>query len=274
MCNRRKPEDLRPIDDLFFNLIYCDVKACQELLRVIFNDDNLEVINADTQYDIPNLKGRGVRLDAICKMSDGSIRNIEVQRSQNDDILRRIRYNASCITAQYTPKGSDFKDVRDVHVIFITEFDLFGKELMVYHLDTTVREKKENSIVDDGLYRMCINASAKGNGDRLSKLMKYFLKPDFEDPEFPEISKQVYYYKHTPEGAKVMSDRVREMLEDMMDIERAESLVSDIDNLTKNLPAENLKCDAKKACELMGRNYQEYLNAKALLAEESKLELV
>ena len=71
-----------------------------------------------------------------------------------------------------------------------------------------------------------------------------------------------------------MSDRVREMLEDMMDIERAESLVSDIDNLTKNLPAENLKCDAKKACELMGRNYQEYLNAKALLAEESKLELV
>ncbi len=64
-----------------------------------------------------------------------------------------------------------------------------------------------------------------------------------------------------------MSDRVREMLEDMMDIEKAASLVKDVDNL-----AESLNTNAEEVCKLMKRDYQEYLDAKALLAEELELE--
>ena len=39
--------------------------------------------------------GRGVRLDVLCTMSDGSERNVEVQRSNYDDHLRRLWYNGA-----------------------------------------------------------------------------------------------------------------------------------------------------------------------------------
>ena len=44
----------------------------------------------------------------------GAKANIEVQRSDNDDHQRRVRYNASAITMNFTPPGARFEDIPDV----------------------------------------------------------------------------------------------------------------------------------------------------------------
>ena len=215
-------EDLRPIDDLLFNLIYQDKAACQELLRTVFDDDGLIVESVVAQDTIPNLHGRGVRFDVLCTMSDGSERNVEVQRSNNDDHFRRIRYNGAVITAMYTPKGSDFKDITEVYIIYITEFDPIIKGYMVYHVDSVIRETKD--VIDDGFHRLLINTTVN-DGTRLARLMSNFVKKDFADEEFPELSKQMKYFKHDEEGEIVMSERMERIYREIREKAEAEGRV-------------------------------------------------
>lgn len=76
---------LRPIDDVFFEALAQNPKVCQEILRVILEDDKLVVNDVITQNSERNIYGRSVRLDALCTLGTGEKCNIEVQRSDNDD---------------------------------------------------------------------------------------------------------------------------------------------------------------------------------------------
>lgn len=40
---RKRVQEFRPIDDTFFEVFANDVDVCQEILRVILQDPNLEV---------------------------------------------------------------------------------------------------------------------------------------------------------------------------------------------------------------------------------------
>ena len=94
---QEKVKDLRPIDDVFFEVLAKNTAVCQEILRVILEDDALIVIQVITQSSERNLYGRSVRLDALCTLGNGTQCNIEVQRSNNDDHIKRARFNASSI---------------------------------------------------------------------------------------------------------------------------------------------------------------------------------
>ena len=81
--------DLRPIDDVFFEVLARNVSVCQEMLRTILEDYSLVVTSVITQSDERNLYGRSVRLDALCTLGNGTKVNVEVQRSDNDNHLKR-----------------------------------------------------------------------------------------------------------------------------------------------------------------------------------------
>ena len=81
--------DLRPNDDVFFEVLARNVSVCQEMLRTILEDDSLVVTSVITQSDERNLYGRSVRLDALCTLGNGTKVNVEVQRSDNDNHLKR-----------------------------------------------------------------------------------------------------------------------------------------------------------------------------------------
>ena len=86
---KAKVREFRPIDDVFFEVLAQSPAVCQEMLRTILEDDDLVVTSVITQSDERNLYGRSVRLDALCQLGDGTKCNIEVQRSDNDNHLRR-----------------------------------------------------------------------------------------------------------------------------------------------------------------------------------------
>lgn len=81
----KKVQDLRPIDDAFFEVLADDKGVCQEMLRTIMEDDKLIVTDVIVQSSERNLYGRSVRLDALCTLGNGTKCNIEVQRSNNDN---------------------------------------------------------------------------------------------------------------------------------------------------------------------------------------------
>ena len=111
---------LRPIDDTFFRVIAADKEACEEMLRTFLDDDELEVLEVMPQKTITSLH-REVVLDVLCRLGNGKIVNMEVQKDNKNDDIRRTRYHLSTITANLTPKGCEFKDIPDVTIVYISE---------------------------------------------------------------------------------------------------------------------------------------------------------
>ena len=120
-----KVKDLRPIDDVFFEVLANDVNFCQEMLQILLEDKNLVVKDVVVQSSERNLYGRSVRLDALCVLGNGKKCNVEVQRSDNDDHLRRVRFNAASIAVKDSQEGEKFEQIEDIIVVYISQFDIF-----------------------------------------------------------------------------------------------------------------------------------------------------
>ena len=125
---------LNPIDDLMFSKMAESKEFCEEILRVILDDDELIVTENIPQCKVENLHGRSIIMDAKCVTGDGRHINIEVQKADNDDHLRRVRYNSSVLTTNIAETGTKFEFVPDVCVIFISAFDMFKSGLPLYHV--------------------------------------------------------------------------------------------------------------------------------------------
>lgn len=214
----KKIKEFRPIDDTFFEVLADDAPFCQEILRVILEDNKLIVKSVTVQKDEKNLVGRSVRLDALCELGDETKCNIEIQRSDNDNHFKRIRYNASCITASETEPGKKFENVPSVIVVYISEFDLLERGKTVYHIEKAVRETGQ--VIDDGLKIVCVNTKID-DGTEIAELMKLFLQKEVNSPKFPVFSSRMNYIKHSEGGnsqmCKVMEEYAKEYAKEYVD---------------------------------------------------------
>lgn len=215
-----KVQEFRIIDDVFFEVFAEDIPACQEILRTILDDERLIVKNVIVQKSEKNLYGRSVRLDALCELGNGSKCNIEVQRADNDNHLKRARYNASVITTKESVIGQCFDDVLDLYIVYISEFDFLGGGLTTYHVDKTIREN--GVVVDDGLYEIFVNTKIK-DGSRISDLMTCFTSKEVNSPEFPAVTKRFNELKNEG-GASTVCDVMEKYLAEARAEARTEAI--------------------------------------------------
>lgn len=201
-----KVKDFRPIDDVFFEVLAQNKEVCQEILRVILEDDGLIVNSVVTQSSERNMYGRSVRLDALCTMGDGTKCNIEVQRANNDNHLRRARYNASMITVRDSNPGETFNEVIELYIVYISEFDFLKGGKTIYHVEKILRETGER--IDDGLHEIFVN-TVIDDGTEISELMACFMKKEVKNPRFPRLSAEVTRLKETEEGVEAVSEVMR-----------------------------------------------------------------
>ena len=200
----------RPIDDTFFEVLVKDTQVCEEILKTVLNDENVKVLEVIPQKNLRNLQGRSIRVDALCRLSDQSICNIEVQRSVQEDHLRRSRYHEACITANVTQPGTLFKDVPNVRIVYLSEKDIFKQGKCVYCRDNKLQEIE--LVADNGVQEIYVNAEVDDGSD-ISELMKCFLQTEVNHPKFPKLSKRVQYLKYDEEGVKRMceiDEKIRE----------------------------------------------------------------
>ena len=198
---------LRPIDDVLFEVLSQDIGFCEELLQTILQDKSLKVQEVIPQKSEKNLFGRSVRLDALCILGDGRKCNIEVQRSDADDHLRRIRYNAAMITSRSMEPGSRFEQVPTVMVIYITEKDFLKDGRTIYHIDNVVRET--GRILDDGLSRILVN-TAVDDGTEIAEYMSCMKQPEIPNERFPCLARRMREVKDVEGGQKAMCRIVEE----------------------------------------------------------------
>ena len=202
---------LNPIDDALFKKMAEDMDFCQEIIRVILNDPDLQILELKDQDSVHNLQGRSVILDARCIDRLGNHITVEVQKSDKDDHQRRVRYNSSCVTANITDPGSNFKDVPTLYAIYISANDFFGKGKTTYHVDRILRETGD--IVDNGFYEIYVNARNK-DGSPTAELMDIFTKDNaYNEKQFPATSRRKRQFKEGQEGFQEMSTVMEEFRE-------------------------------------------------------------
>ena len=183
----KRVQEFRLIDDVFFEVFAEDIPVCQEIIRTILEDPELIVHDVIVQSSRRNLYGRSVRLDALCSLGDGTKCNIEVQRSDRDDHLKRARFNASSITVRESGPGERFEDILELYIIYISEFDFLKGGLTTYHIDKVIRENGE--VVDDGLHEIFVN-TAVDDGSSIAGLMSCFTRKEVTNREFPELKSE------------------------------------------------------------------------------------
>ena len=207
---------LNPIDDLMFRKMAEHKEFCEEILRVILDDYELVVTDNMQQFDLKNLQGRSVILDAKCITGDGRYINIEVQKANDDNHLKRVRYNASVLTANVTEAGKQFEFVPDVCIIFISAFDLFKGNLPLYHVKKVVMETEQ--IIDDGLTEIYVNA-AVDDGSKLARLMKVFTANNaYDEADFPVTSEIKSRFKKDEGGSIKMDATLQKWMQESEEI--------------------------------------------------------
>ena len=132
-----------------------------------------------------------------------------LEKSDNCNHVKRVRYNASTITVNKSEPGDEFEHVQDVIVVYISEFDMFRAGKTVYHVENVIRETGE--AVNDGLMTVYVNTEVKED-TLIGELMQCFLEKDFEDNNFPNISRRMRELKHGEED-EVMCKSVEEYAE-------------------------------------------------------------
>lgn len=203
---------MNPIDDDFLRKMAEDINFCQEIIQTILEDPHIKVVEVRPQNAIKNLQGRSVILDALCVTEAGEHINVEVQKSDDDNHQKRVRYNAACVTANITDPGSKFENIPTVCVIYITRNDFLKKGKTVYHVDRIIRETGDRLF--NGFSEIYVNTCVK-DGSLTSELMTIFTEDSaYDDRKFPSTSGRKRYFKENERGVREMCAIMEEIREE------------------------------------------------------------
>lgn len=197
-------QELILMDDEFFNICFKDnEKAVTCILRVILDDENLEIIDVKVQEKFTNLQGHAVFLDIIARNKlTNTIYNIEIQRAKSGASPERARYHVDIYDVNNLKKNYDFKDLPTTFVIFITETDVFGEGLPIYKIHRVFEHN--NKPFNDRSYIYYVNGEYKGD-DNIGKLVHDFKCKNPDEFYFDDLAEKVKFLKTTEEGFMELS---------------------------------------------------------------------
>ena len=135
------------------------------------------------------------------------------------------------MTWKEAEKGTRFKDLPDVCVVYITEHDFLHGGHTVYHVDKILREN--GSIIDDGSSVIYVN-TAVNDGSAISDLMRCFMQKTVNDPRFPRLSERVHQYKNTEKGAAEMCEELERYIDEITEEMQAKVVQLQASNIEKN----------------------------------------
>lgn len=242
------------IDDVYFQKMVEDREVCEEIIRVIMDDDSIIVIENHPQEPQKNIAGRSVIMDALCKDATGRYFNVEVQKADNDNHVKRVRYIAACVTTNISETGKKFELVPDVVAIYISRFDMFDKGRILYRATMKLDGTFED--VDDGFEAYYVNTAVKEDS-LLGELMDYFKNSEGEHPAFPNLSGRNMLFKTSQKEVGRMCE--------IMDMERAEGRVEERAENCKKMHEKGMSYD--EIADLLDITSEDVKNA-LLLAEE------
>lgn len=240
--------NFRLLDDDFLTKCFDgDTASIQLVLQIVLKAPTLKVLDVRTQVFVENLLNRSVRLDVLATDQTGRKINVEVQRADKGAGRKRARYNSSMMDANLLPKGSDFEELPETHVVFITENDVMGHGKPLYQIERYISETGEK--FDDGSHILYVNGAYRDDTP-IGKLMHDFSCTDPSEMYYDILAERVRFFKESKEGIAIMCKAMEDMRNQALReglVEVAKKLLSDgtltLDKIAEcvGLPLEEIK---------------------------------
>ena len=230
MRNKKTLQELTIKDNFMFGAVMSEPENCRLLLERILEMPIERVEVSKEKTIVYNVDYKGIRLDVYAKDEKNTRYNVEMQTVQEPGLDNRMRYYHSQIDMELLLSGLSYKELPDTYVIFICDFDPYGKGKYRYTKKSLCKEVPELSMAN-GAHTILLSTEGK-NEDEVSQELVTFLKfvkaslseseQDFEDIYIRRLQEKVREVKRSREmGAKYMA--FWDIIEDERAIARKEA---------------------------------------------------
>lgn len=221
----RKLRELTIKDDFMFGAVMSDPENCRELLEMILgiSIDRIEVSKEKSMVYHPEYKG--VRLDVYARDEENTCYNVEMQASRRPVLGKRSRYYQSQMDMEMLQSGRDYEELPKSFVVFICDFDPFGKELYRYTFKMKC-EEDVNVELEDARRIIFLSTQGKNREEVPKELVTFleYVKADLEESQKDFHNSYVRRLQDSVQRVKAnreMEERFM-LLEEKLKEERAE----------------------------------------------------
>ncbi|MCI8597878.1 MAG: Rpn family recombination-promoting nuclease/putative transposase [Lachnospiraceae bacterium] len=286
-----KKAQMEILEDYQFNLsdfaLFLSVmkvkEAYQGVLSIILDEPDLILKEVKVEQVVLNKSGkRAIRLDAWAQDMGNRQFDMEMQNdSSGDDIRRRSRFYQGLIDTPILKSGKTtrYKHLPSTVIIFITQEDIFGRDLARYTFSEWC-EEVPGLPLEDGTSKIFLNMTSKNGRAELVSLLQYMKNTTLENEEIIvkdkrilELDRIVGEVKESEEWEAVKMN----ILEIGLEHGREQGLKQGVEQgiekgslvtLVKNVELfmKNFDLDLEKACEGLEISVEEYERAKQQVA--------
>ncbi|RKI91320.1 hypothetical protein D7V94_10490 [Parablautia intestinalis] len=231
-------QELDLIDNFLSNAIASNQELSGPFYRLLLSvllEKELKEVRVLAQQIIPAATPelRGIRMDVeVTEYDEGTVTNlydIEPHLKDGLHLPRHNRYYQAKIDGRYIKRGmKDFSKIPNLYVITITNYDLFGKDYMMYTVHNKCEEIPDMEY-DDGLKFLYFYTKGKKGGSQAIKNMLTYIQNSESKNAVDEATKKIDFYvsrvKNLPEveaGYMTLGDWIDSIKEDMAEEIREE----------------------------------------------------
>lgn len=194
-------KDLTIMSDIFMRNVFKKKECTEYVLRVIMQNEDLQVLDQLLQKDFKNLQGRSAVLDCVARSAKGEKFDVEIQQDTEGASPKRARYYSGLMDMNTLEPGQDFEELPNVYTVFITGDDVLGYDLPIYHVRRKIEEVGKN--FGDEAHIIYVNSS-KQDDTELGRLMHDFHCKSAGDIYSKVLARRVYELKETQKGVQHM----------------------------------------------------------------------
>lgn len=173
-------------DFALFLSVMKDPRAYRDVLSIILEEPDLKLADVKVEQVVLNKSGkRAIRLDAWALDTDNRQFDMEMQNSaSSDDIRKRARFYQGLLDTPVLKSGREtrYKNLPSTTIIFITQDDIFGKDLAKYTFSEWCEEIPEVPL-GDGTKKIFLNMASKNGAPELVSLLQYMKNTTLDNEE-------------------------------------------------------------------------------------------
>lgn len=196
-------------DFALFLSVMKNPRAYQCALSIFMEEPDIELVEVKVEQVVLNKVGkRAIRLDAWAKSTDDRQFNMEMQNDSNkDDLRKRSRYYQSMIDTPILKSGKEtrYKHLPSTVIIFITQEDIFKKDLAKYTFTEQCKEV-EGLELEDGTTKIFLNMSSKNGSKELVSLLQYMKDTRIENPDILVKDSRILELDHIVQEVKASEE--------------------------------------------------------------------
>ena len=240
MNKKKSLQELTFKDNFMFGAVMLDPEICRGILERSLGIPIERVEVSKEKSIVYNPEYKGIRLDAYAKDACQTRYNVEMQVLEIPALQRRVRYYHSQIDMEILLRGESYEELPDTYVIFICDFDPFGKGKYRYTRKCICKEVPSLTM-EDGAYTIFLNTQGL-NDDEEPKELVNFLKfaggrtsnqANCNDPFIKRLQETIEEVKVSREmGARYTT--FQELLKDEREAGRAEGIALGEKNILVN----------------------------------------